>query len=328
MRKSLCLLTLICLIAGLAVMPAAADTGEWEFSKVNRIKIEGISGDVILRPAEGGTGKVVLRSDVHPGKNFSVEVDQRGETLRIEEKWRGGSSSGPVEWTIYLPETSSPVDVDIENASGDLDCYEVNARIDYNTASGETRLARVKLAKGSTFNTASGDYEFEDLAITEDTRFNTASGDFILKDLKIGAGCRFSTASGDIEIINCKCDDGVEFSTASGDVVVRNSALLGEADFSSASGDVSVFLETLPESDLSASSASGDVLLNINDFSGDCTLVLIKRQDKGRISCPFEYDEEETFEDHHVYEKKTVHLGSGGPLIELRTASGRVTVRE
>ena len=91
---------------------------------------------------------------------------------------------------------------------------------------------------------------------------------------------------------------------------------------------MALYLETVPENDLSASSASGDVLLDIEDFSGDCTLILIKRQDKGRITCPFDYTDEETFKDYHVYEKKTIQRGSGGPVLELRTASGKVKVKK
>jgi DUF4097 and DUF4098 domain-containing protein YvlB len=328
MRKASCLLAVVCLLAGTITLPALAATEEWEFSKVTRIKIDGVSGDVTLRPAKGSTGLVVLDSNVKPSENFRGEVEQQGKTLRIEEKFRGGSSSGNVDWTIYLPQNGSPIKISIDNASGDLDCYDVNVHLDFNTASGEIRLSRVELVGGSSFDTASGDYEFENLTITEDTRFSTASGDYILRNLEIGADCEFSTASGDIEITECKCAEGVKFSTASGDVLVEESELMGQADFSSASGDVSVYLKTIPDDDLSASSASGDVILDIEDFDGDCTLILIKRQDKGRISCPFEFDEEETFRDHHVYEKKTVHIGRGGPVLELRTASGKVKVKK
>jgi hypothetical protein len=86
--------------------------------------------------------------------------------------------------------------------------------------------------------------------------------------------------------------------------------------------------DTLPKDDLSASSASGDVYLSVADFGDDFTLILIKREDKGRISCPFKYTSEETFKDHHTYEKKIVKRGSGRPEIELRTASGKVVVKD
>jgi len=70
------------------------------------------------------------------------------------------------------------------------------------------------------------------------------------------------------------------------------------------------------------------VTLGVKDFGDDFTLILIKRKDKGRISCPFDFTEEDEFWDHHEYERKVVKRGSGGPTIELRTASGKVTVKE
>jgi DUF4097 and DUF4098 domain-containing protein YvlB len=131
-----------------------------------------------------------------------------------------------------------------------------------------------------------------------------------------------------VEIKNCSAGDDVEFSSASGDVTVKEIELKGESSFSSASGDVSVSFAKLPGHDLVASSASGDVDLSVGDFGDDFKLVLIKRKDKGRISCPFKYTEEDEFEDHHVYEVKIVEKGSGKPQIKLRTASGKVTVKD
>jgi hypothetical protein len=103
---------------------------------------------------------------------------------------------------------------------------------------------------------------------------------------------------------------------------------LGDGGFSSASGDVELYFSELPNIDVSASSASGKVLLDVGAFGRDFTLILIKREDKGRISCPFDYTDETTFEDYHVYEKKIVKRGSGRPEIKLRTASGKVIVKD
>ena len=326
--QKLCLVTvLMCLCIGCCFTGAYGDVEEWEFSGVLKIKVKGISGDVILRPAEGHTGVVELRGDVRPHRNFQPIVEQDGETLHIREKWRGNNSRGHVEWTIFLPDQSNPPSIRINNASGDLDCSKIAAWIDFETASGDIVLSEVELGEGSDFNTASGDYIIEDMTVTEDVDFSTASGNFRLEDLTIEEGCRFSTASGDIKSRYCKCMGDVEMSSASGDVVIRDTELLGFSEFSSASGDVSLYFKNLPRHDLSAGSASGRVTFEADDFGDDFTLVLIKREDRGRISCPFEYDYEETFEDYHLYEKRVVERGSGKPEIELRTASGRVIVR-
>jgi DUF4097 and DUF4098 domain-containing protein YvlB len=315
-------------IAGMAQPAVANENHSWEFTEVGFIELDGISGDVILRPAEGESGIVEMDSNVYPEKNFRAEVEQRGDALYIEEKWKGGSSSGNVAWYIYVPSSTDGLKIHISTTSGNLDGREVSAKIKFDTASGDVSLTRMKLQRGSDFDTASGDYEITDMTVPEGTEFNTASGDLELVNLLIEEDCEFSTASGDIDCKRCQCEQSLKLDTASGDVNMRDCELFGECSLSSASGDVSVYLDKLPQHDLYASTASGNVLLAAQDFGEDFTLVLIKREDKGKISCPFSFTSEETFENHHTYERKTVERGSGRPEIELRTASGRVTVRD
>ncbi len=327
MKKYAVIAVLTCLFPGWLLAKSQDAQGQWAFSKVTKIKVSGVSGDIVIRPVDHKTGKVELRSDVHPEGSFRAEVEQKGNTLYISEKWRD-SSSGAVEWIIYLPSQKQAPRIQISNASGDLDCDGVAARIRFETASGDVELNDVALGDDSDMNTASGDFKMENMTITEGASFSTASGDFILEDVTIQDGCRFSTASGDVRCMNCKCTGSVEFSTASGDVVVRDTELAGPSEFSSASGNVKMYLDELPREDIRASSASGNVLLDVENFGRDFTLVLIKRKDKGRLSCPFKYTDEDTFEDYHIYEKKIVERGSGVPEIKLKTASGKVTVRD
>jgi len=309
-----------------AVFFASAGVAEeWDFSSVSKIVVDGVSGNVTVRPSEGNQGLVRLASRVIPADAFEANVRQSGSTLRIEERWHG-NSSGSVEWTLFLPAGLESPRLEVSNASGDLDCEGIAARIDYKTASGDVTLVDVELDRRSDFSTASGDIRIENMTIRADTDFSTASGDVELVEVVIEEGCKFSTASG-----NIRCDRAqgfMELSSASGDVVVRGGQIDGMSRFSSASGDVSLRLARLPSDDLAASSASGRVTLDVADYGDNFNLILIKREDKGRISCPFDFTEERTFEDRHVYDEKIVRRGSGGPQIELRTASGEVIVKK
>jgi hypothetical protein len=308
-----------------AMLAPAAGAEEWEFSGVTRITFDGTSGDVVVQPAEGGSGWIELVADVSPEGAFEPKVEQRDSRLHVAERWRGGSSSGRVTWTIHLPSADEEILLRVETASGSLDCRDVAARLDVGTASGEVRLARVVLAGGSDVSTASGDCRVEDMTIGDGTRLSTASGDVSLSDVTIEEGSEISTASGNIECVGCR--GHLNLSVASGDVEVRDSEILGESDFSSASGDVAVHLDRLPEQGLRASSASGDVLLDVRDFGENFTLLMIKREDRGSIVCPFDFTSESTFRDHTNYEEKVVRRGSGEPEITLKTASGRLVVR-
>jgi DUF4097 and DUF4098 domain-containing protein YvlB len=305
---------------------AIGQTKTWEFSGVDRIDVDGVSGDILVQPADGDALVVELDADVEPEDNFRPSVEQRGSRVSIDEKWHGRNSHGHVEWTLYVPAQEAPPELTIDTASGGLTGRDVALRIELDTASGDIELSNVDLGEDSDFDTASGDYRIEDMTISGDCRFDTASGDLKLTNLVLEKGCKFSTASGDVEARGCR--GYFDLSTASGDVDVRDCQIEGWGELSTASGDVSVSLDHLPAEGLEASSASGNVHLDVADYGDDFKLVLVKRKDRGRISCPFEYTSERTFFDNdHEYEEKIVDRGSGAPEIELRTASGRVTVR-
>ena len=60
----------------------------------------------------------------------------------------------------------------------------------------------------------------------------------------------------------------------------------------------------------------------------DFTLIMTKREDKGRIDSPFEPTSERTFQrNDRTYIEQTVVRGSGVPTIALSTASGSIQVR-
>jgi hypothetical protein len=328
MRRVTVLLVILCALIVLAAIAPAGEVDSWGLDGVTKIRISGVSGDVVILPAESKQPVLTLRADVEPKKSFEPIVERSGSVIKIKEKW-SNSSRSDVTWTLYLPERGEPVTVHISNASGDLTCSGVAVKIDLETASGDIELRDVDLAEGSDFATASGDYSLEGMTIKSDSEFSTASGNFELEGLTIEADCEFSTASGDIIIENCTCEDDVDFSSASGDVEVRNSNLTGQGEFSSASGDVTVQLAALPHNGLSASSASGDVMLDVESYGDDFTLIITKRKNKGKIQCPFEYTDEEEFDRHeHTYVRKIIKRGSGEPLIELSTASGNVVVKK
>lgn len=327
MRRLTVFLLIFCVAIVLAAVAPADVNESWDLDGVTKIRINGVSGDVVIKPASGRSASVELRADVEPRKSFKPVVERSGSTLKIKEKW-SNSSRGEVTWTLYLPSHQDPVSVNISTASGDLECADVAVKIDFGTASGDIELSNVELEPGCDFSTASGDYIIAGMTISEDSEFSTASGDLELEDLVIEADCEFSTASGNIIIDRCTCEDDVEFSSASGDVEVKNSSLVGEGEFSSASGDVSVKLDRLPSQGLTASSASGDVMFDVDSYGDDFTLVITKRKNKGKIRCPFDFTEEEEFEKHsHTYVRKVVKRGSGAPVIELSTASGSVVVK-
>lgn len=310
-----------------AVMVFAAGSlvsaNSWNLGQASRIMLDGISGDVILLPSSDGEVSIRLDADVTPRGAFEGAVEETGDTVRVNEKWSRGSSSGSVTWTIYLPGRGVE-EIAITTSSGSLEARDIAARLDLETASGSIKMTNVDLEEGSDLSTASGDYTLRDMSLRTGTELSTASGDFELTDVELDRGVEISTASGDVSCSRCR--GWMKLSTASGDVTVRDSRIEGPSEFSSASGDVDLYLDGMPSVSVEASSASGDVRLSSSDYGGSYSLVLIAREDKGGIRTPFEYTSTRTYWDHHPYEEKTVVRGSGGPEIILRTASGTVIV--
>jgi len=366
MRKLTVLGICACLMLAVSGRTSCQEVERFDFTGIERIELDGTSGDVAMLPAEGASVIVELTRDVTPSDAFRAVVEQRGSTLNIEEHWRGWNTRGSVAWKIYLPRGQTPPRVVIDTASGDFSAEEISANIRVDTASGDIDLRSTTIIGGSRFDTASGNITLSNMDVTDNSVFDTASGDIRLTDVAVGGGCRFDTASGDVELTDVTAGEGCRFDTASGDVtldnvtagegcefdtasgsircsrsrgaldldtasgnvVVRESELTGPSRFDSASGNVRVNLASMPAHDLRATSASGNVTLEIGEFGSNFTLILIKRRDRGRISCPFEFTSEDTFQEHgYTYEEKTVKRGSGGPEIYLRTASGSVTVR-
>ena len=321
--RELSLATLTLALTAAPILGQQAE--EWSFSNVERIELRGLSGDLIVRPGEGSGLKLILRQDVRPRGAFRGEVERDGTTLRIREHWGGGgSSSGPVDWILEVPPSLEPTIV-VRTSSGDLEVSGVVAGFRFETSSGDVELRGVTVRAGSSFDTSSGDYLLEDAVLESDVRLDTSSGDIQLSRVTAGRGFEASTSSGDVTVED---SHGVlEGHSSSGDVRVYPSELTGASHFSSSSGDVVIRLTALPAYDLEASSASGDVRLDVDEFGSDFTLLVSKREDRGHLDVPFPYTAERTYlRNGRLYVEKTVQRGAGRPEIRLRTATGSVVV--
>ena len=311
----------------LAAPAQGQQTEEWTFSGIERIEIDGVSGDLRVEATEGSELRLSLRQDVQPRGAFHADVRQQGTSLHIRERWDGsGSSSGGVDWSLEVPAALVPMIV-FRTSSGDLEAWGTAARFRFKTSSGDITLQDMTVRSGSSFRTSSGDFRLTDTVVEDDVELDTSSGDIDLAKVTAGAGFEMSTSSGDVTV-----EDShgiVEGHSSSGDVRIYGSELNGPSRFSSSSGDVFVRLAALPAYDLEASSSSGNVTLDVESFARDFRLILIKREDRGHIRVPFEYTSEDTFSRHgHTYVEKTVERGTSGPEIRLRTASGSIVVQD
>ncbi|HJN44413.1 MAG: hypothetical protein CL477_09545 [Acidobacteria bacterium] len=317
---------LTALMGAVVASPVAAQSEQtWSFSGIDRIDLEGTSGDLEIRLADGNELELRLEQNVNPDGAFRGEVEQRGSTLRIREEWGRGRNRGSVRWMLAVPASARPT-IAMDTASGDVEAESLNARFEIDTASGGFVLRGGGVLTGSGISTASGDIELSNVTVGDDVDMRTASGDIDFDGVTGGRGFEFKTSSGDVTVRNST--GIVEARSASGNVDIYASEFSGASSFSAASGNVTVELAAIPAQELELSSSSGNVELTAG-FGSDFTLVMSKRQDRGRIRSPFAFTSEETYERNgQTYDRKTVIRGSGGPEIHLSTASGNVEVRE
>ncbi len=269
------------------------------FDGIDRIKIETVSGDCVVEKGEGKAVTLTVLGVYSPPESFDPEVNQRGSTLYLEENIHG-SNSGYSTWILTVPDG---IEIDFETASGDLSISEVNGNFSASTASGDIEIEE-----------SSGKYEF-----------STASGDIRMD--KCDGIFEISTASGDIRTAGCEGE--FDLSAASGDIAARLVKISDESEFSTASGDVDVRLAAALNHDIRVGTASGSALLDLNGFPAKGRYEFTAKVRHGKINCPFDFDEEDKFEEHgDEYVTKSFTKGTDIPLVMIRTASGEAALRK
>ncbi len=314
---SIAIAVLIVLTAGV-VFGGIPEKLQKEFTGKDKIKIEAVSGDVVVLTRSGNKISVNVVYDVTPKDAFTPVIREQGKTLRLKEEWRGNRSTGTVTWNLTVPPET---EIEFEAASGDISASGLQKSFEAKSASGDIELTDMK--GNIDVSTASGDVTLEN--ISGDIEVNTASGE--VDGDNLDGSIDISCASGDIKINKAK--GGFDLSCASGDLDIRDIVLTGDCEFSAASGDVVVSLANTAAYDLSVSSASGDAVLdyNGNDIKGSFEMQAKKRG--GRIVCPFPFDHEEEFEAWgQTYIKKTFTRSGDSPVVKIHSASGKAVLRK
>jgi DUF4097 and DUF4098 domain-containing protein YvlB len=259
------------------------------------------------------------RSDV------TVKTFEKKSAVEIE------TVSGDV--LIQKGETDE-ITVEVENRYSPRDSFKprfresghrlkVSERIFESNSGGATWTITVPDDTRLEFSTASGDFSAYDLNAEFD--INTASGDVILE--KCTGDFELNAASGDIEVIDCS---GVfDLGTASGEIDATGVVLEEESNFGTASGSVRVELGKTSEYDFNVGTASGRAQLSYGGNPLQGRFELTAKVRKGRISAPFDFEEEEEFRRHgERYVRKSFTRGGDTPVITVGTASGRAILKE
>lgn len=287
------------------------------FKNKTTVRIRTASGDCIVQKGSPDEIRVDLVYSVYPEDAFEPEIDERGSTLEIRERW-WNASRGRVKWTLTVPEKT---EIRFSTASGDLSVEGLKNSVDASTASGDVTL--MDFEGGLDISTASGDVELENCS--GEYKLSTASGEIDANNIR--GEMEMSTASGDIDVANSQ--GRFDLSCASGSIDASDIIVDDASSFSTASGRVYVSVGKTPEFDLELSAASGRVTLDYQGNSIKGYFEFVAREDRGEIRAPFQFDNVEEFYRHNrKYIKKTATIGAAVPKIYLSTASGSAVLKE
>jgi DUF4097 and DUF4098 domain-containing protein YvlB len=278
--------------------------------------VELVSADCVVET--GGPGAIRLRV-VHSyaEDRYQVEVRERSGEIRLQERFLRGSARGSATWTLTVPDTTG---VSFSSAAGDFDSSGDYAWLEARSASG--RISIRDLDGRIDINTASGTVRLREVA--GDLSVATVSGD--VEVAGFDGRLRLRTAAGDVQLDDLAAE--IEAATASGKIEVSELRLIGECSFSSAAGDVEVELAATAAFDLSLTSATGLVELDLNGNEIAGTFVFSALQYTGRIESPVGFDEQEIFvHAGQTYLRKTFSRGSALPRINLATAAGSARLK-
>jgi hypothetical protein len=345
--KSVCrylviLLAVVVLASGSLLAYDRTET--FEFDDVQSIDVRTICGGLEIVPGEGSRFVVVVENRLDNPGLFERKVEAKRGRLIIDEDFLGRSVHGGTDWTIYVPKSAQLQSVEFSTASGGFTLDRVDADlVETDIASGSVYLSDVHVQEMD-ISTASGSVEIENCQAdrieaesasggvearnvqAEKLALSTASGSVRIRDSQ-AERIKASSASGEVRVSATDSKD-MDLSSASGSVRMEDCRVDLSAEMSCASGDVQARLSRLPSDLLRASTASGDVMLEVSEFGPNFTMTLTKRADRGRIKCPFEYTDRETFRlnrgDDYLTDRYVVQRGSGGPEVELSTASGTI----
>jgi len=119
-------------------------------------------------------------------------------------------------------------------------------------------------------------------------------------------------------------------STAMTSITLKNCEIGEFGKLVTSDGVVDIDIPRLPSRELDAASSFGAVNLRVPTFGDSFQLILSQNEDMGRIISPFEcvdsttqrFDENDTYRTHRCI----LNRGSGGPKVDLLTASGTIRI--
>jgi hypothetical protein len=292
-----------------------------------QLSVETGAGDITIRPGSAshvhvyGTIKAtngwVFSSGDAQEKVKQLEnhppITQEGNFIRI-----GNISDPALRHNVsisYQIETPAETQLTAASGSGDVTASGVHGPVKATSGSGDVRISDI--GDELTASTGSGDVQAN--SIRGEVHLTSGSGD--IRALEVGSPFYVRTGSGSVRLIESSSQgdassSGGKVSTGSGSIQV--SGVSGPLGVVTGSGDVTV--QGSATGDWNLGTGSGTVVVHLPEhFSFN----LDAHTDSGRILAPHLSI---TLQGSIGKGELRGRVGSGGPLVKLRTGSGDIQV--
>lgn len=285
--------------------------GDVEVSDVTGdLNVETAGGDISTRETEGG-----------------VRLETAGGDIELRDGRKGPFTLKTAGGDITL--RSIDGNVKAGTSGGDVEAREIEGDLDLSTSGGDITMQNVKGASHSA-STYGGDIEARD--VEGHVELKTAGGD--VSAIRIQGDVYGRTSGGDVEVSEITGD--VDVSTAGGSLDLSD--VTGKLVGKTSGGDVRarVNKDTGLKKAMKLSSSGGDIVLQLpSDVKASVTAEI-------RLQDPFEdytvhsdfklkiEEDEEKGKRSRWYRtvSATGDINGGGPLIELKTVEGDITIEK
>jgi DUF4097 and DUF4098 domain-containing protein YvlB len=279
------------------------------------------SGDIAVRVGGDGTVKIVGR--VRPNESWGIStadaeaavrailasppIVQSGNTIHVGEITdRDLARRVSISFDITTPAQTT---ASVRTGSGDISVADLRGAVSANTGSGSVNVGR----SGGTVQVRTGSGDIVVAGARGSADVTTGSGDVRIDDVAGSANVR--SGSGDISV-HQSAAGAVDLSSGSGDLSLSGAS--GPVQAKAASGDVSV--AGTPTADWTVNTASGSVSLMIPEGANFRVAV---SSSSGSITNG--HPSNTTLTSRRDLQAT---VGSGGPLVSVRSASGSVEIKK
>lgn len=308
---------------------------------------EELAGDLVVEQAAN-----TVRVEFHPSHlmrrwsalrfeftvppDYNLDLRTSGGDVRFQGSLRGEIRAKTAGGDFHFDQLGGRVS--LSTSGGDIAGGRAEGDVELHTSGGDIRLTDA--AGNVKAKTSGGDITVQ--SCTGDLSANTAGGAIELGTVRgrvsaqtaggdiavdhVAQAAELKTAGGDIRVR--RVDEGLEASTAGGDLHL--SSVAGSFSVKTAGGDISLELAG-PVGGGSARTAGGDIALEVPPGAAVTIRARIELRgdadpDDYAIRCLIPGVEPEITKSSDVI-RTEIRLNGGGPIVELETANGNITIR-